>query len=191
MRIEVVVDLAHHERRDRPQQCGGHGDADADRDRPALVLRGEHEIHEHDREQEDERRAAARCFLLKGQLGPLVAHRRRQLLLGHVLENGERLAGGEAWRRLARDLGRRVDVVVGDGLRTEHLLHLEQRAERDHAAGGASHLQPLDVLRPGPEPAFGLGPDLVDATEEGEVVDVLGAEGGLQGIEHILQRNPH
>ncbi|MCY1406143.1 hypothetical protein D9M71_214010 [compost metagenome] len=127
---------------------------------------------------------------LEGRTDPAEAVVLAQHFIRHFLHGLQRLAGAVARRRPAQHLGRRVDVEARVGIRAEDAFHPHQRGQRHQVVGGRAHVDLAEVIRLAAELRLGLQAHLPGAPVEGEVVDVVAAEGGLHGGEYIVDRHP-
>ncbi len=164
----------HPQADDGRQQAHRHDQQDGQRQRPAFILRGQDHEHEQHGQREDQlgQQVLLRQEFLETQLGPLVAHRGGQAVVGHAVHDVDPLAGAGARGPGSRDLGGRVEVVVVDDGRARCVLHVDQRGQRHAVALGVADLQVADVLDAHAVLRFGLDVDLPVAVLEGEVVDV-------------------
>ena len=108
---------------------------------------------------------------------------------GHAVHDLDPLARTGARGQDARDLGRGVEVVVVDDGRAGGVLHVDQRGQGHAVALGVADLQSADVLDAHAVLRVGLDVDLPVAVLEGEVVDVVRSQIGLQGIVDVVQRH--
>ncbi len=68
-------------------------------------------------ERENEHGGVALQDFLQGQFGPFKAHAGRQFFPHQLFHRGDGLAGTDAGRRVAGDLGGRIHVVAHDTVR--------------------------------------------------------------------------
>ncbi len=99
------------------------------------------------------------------------------------------MARGVARRGIAVHRGRAEQVVALDPLRPQGRLDREQRAQRHHLPLAVADVERADVLRRGACAGLGLEHDPVDPPELVEVVDVIGAQVGREGLEQRVDRN--
>ena len=101
------------------------------------------------------------------------------------VDRGLRLAGREAGRRVAVDVGGEEAVVAHRALRAGARLHAQQRRERDHLAAIGADLELPDIVGAGAEFRVGLHAHRIGAAEAVEVVHIERAEIDLHGVEHV------
>ena len=121
-----------------------------------------------------------------GDLGPFVAHARRQHAAGDLLHRLQGLAARTAGRGRALNLGRRIELVAGRAIGVRVALQRHERGERHHRARRAARLQLAQVRAVEPVGPVGLCPHLEGVAEIVEVVDVGGGEIGLERREHLV-----
>ncbi|MCY1408956.1 hypothetical protein D9M71_242900 [compost metagenome] len=189
LEVHVVIQPTQPDRQDRAEHREGHRGDHRERQGPALVLGGEDE--EHQDQAEDERRTARALGLqfLVGRTDPGQRVVLAERFVGHLLHRRQRLAGAVAGRRAADQLGRREHVEARIGGRAEDALHRHQRRQRHQVAAGRTHVDLAEILRLAAEVRFRLQAHLPGAAVEREVVDVVAAEGGLHGGEHVVDRH--
>ena len=121
------------------------------------------------------RSVAGRDLLIR-EVGPLVASCRAAASRSRIfVDRRFRLAGAEARRGAAVDVGRRIAVVALHEVRPERLLDRDERAERHHLAL-AFRVFSRRCLRVRAERRVRLRDHLIGAAETVEVVDVQRAE---------------
>ncbi len=118
---DVVVHAAKVDAENRGQQAHRHDQDDRERQREGLIHRRQDQKHEHDGQHEDQHAGIAGKLLLKGDVGPFIAHAGRQNLIGEMLHRRQRIAGGIARRGLAANVGAREQVVAHDAGRARIL----------------------------------------------------------------------
>jgi len=154
-------------------------------------LEGEHEKHQHHRHGEHHGGRVARLDLQQRQFRPLVAHRVRQALGGSRFHQADRVARTHPGQRPAADRRRGVHVVAIQRRRAAGVLHVDERAEREHLAARVPHLKLAHRHRIAAETGVGLQVDLEIAAEQRHVVHVERAEVDLQRVEHLVERHAH
>ena len=99
---------------------------------------------------------------------------------------GDGLAGARARPRVGVHACRGIHVVARDHDRPAHGAHRGEGGQGHHVSLVVAHFQLLDVLDRAAKAVQGLHVDLPGAAEAVEVVDVVGAEGGLQGGAQVV-----
>src|ERR1700722_1760637 len=85
----------------------------------------------------------------------------------------------------------RADVVVADqSRRTDHDSDFDETPQRDHLAVIVANVYPIDVVDFIAVVRFRLHLDLPTPPIQIDVVDVVTAKRGLQGLEYSVQRRP-
>ena len=97
----------------------------------------------------------------------------------------DRLALREAGRGRAVELGGRIEIVARHAVGAGHVAHGGEGAERHRVAARVAHADLEHVLRVEPVGGVRLRRHAEDAAQQVEVVDVGGAQVGLQRAEHI------
>ena len=187
LREDVVVATAEPHARNGEEQAQRHDENDRERQPEAFVLRGEHEEHEQDAERIDVNRRVAGEDALVGELGPFEGHAFRERVGRELRHRCFGFHGADARCRATGDLRGRIAVVAHDAVGAVGLLHLDERAERNHLSGGVAGFQTRDVLGAIAELRVGLRDDLPGTAEEVEVIHVERAEVDLHRLEQILQ----
>src|SRR5579875_3410103 len=87
------------------------------------------------------------------------------------------------------DLDGAIQIVMGDERRPFRLFDANETAERDNPARRRANVQPPKIGEATAERCVGLRVDAIRPVEIFEIVDVVGAQLGLQGSEEIVERN--
>src|SRR4029077_1813053 len=128
-------------------------------------------------------------FLLKGQIRPLVGVLMGKLRVGYLLQRGERLPAAVAGCVGADDVGGGVQIVSLDSIRTDDILQLGDRAERNHLARVIACLEQTDLCSGRAERGIGLRHHMPGAAEIVEIIDVESAKINLQRLEYVRDIN--
>ena len=149
----------------------------------------------HDRQREDVQSGVSfrRPDLHKHQLGPLPLHRQRQTLVGHFVDRRDGISRAEPRQHVPGDRRGCVKIVARDDDRTAaiafHLVHVDQRAQRDHFPPLVPDLEQVEVLDPIAVLALRLDGDLPVAAKLVEAVDVERAQEHRQRLIHVFERH--
>src|ERR1700731_3096044 len=127
----------------------------------------------------------ALLFLLMGQLSPFDGESRRQHLLGTRLHARHGRPRSNPGCRSAQYVGRGVEVVARDAIRSGFVMEAGDRTNRHHLAAGVTDLEARDLVPSLSEGFIALGKNLESAAQIVEVVHILRAEIKLQGGEDV------
>ena len=133
------------------------------------------------------RDAFLRFLFLEGHGGIVEAHLARHRFREDLLERVHGFARAEAGRGGGVDLRGAIEIETHGEFRAAARLHTGDGAERDHLVVGVPHIEEADVLRLGPELAFGLDEDLPLPAEAIEVVHEVAAHEGLQRLADLRE----
>ena len=179
------------------QQAGdgreqAHGDHQQDRrgHQPAFELGRQQKVDQHHRPQQGEDRGTPLQDLQVGQLGPFEGGPSGKAFGGQLFDGGDDLARADPRRGNAIQRGRRVGVVPANQHWPGCVASGGDRRQRDHRPARRSHLQPIENVDAGAEPAVGLEVHLPGPSELVEVIHIEPAQVDLQRVEHIAQRDP-
>mgnify|MGYP007026932923 CR=1 FL=1 len=191
LREDVVVEPAQPHAADGGKQAHGHDQNDGDGHAPAFILRGEHKEDKDDAKRENVHERVTRENLLVGEIGPLDGESGGQVIFGEALDLFDHLAGADAGKRVAIDVGRVVKIVALHAVGSSRLDDFDQGSERHHVAVLIADLDAGDVGGVFAELVIGLRGDLIGAAEQIEVVHIDGTEINLQRLVQIGQRDAH
>ncbi len=149
------------------------------------VLRRQHEEDEHHRQEKEVHRRVAGRELQECQVGPLGRHRLRQLLIGDLLHQGDRLSRTRVRPRRPVDAGGRVQVVAHDHHRSACIADVQDRAQANHLPQTVADLELADRSDVVAESRVGLDVYLPGAAVLVEVVHVVRAQVDLERVEDV------
>ena len=113
--------------------------------------------------------------------------------MGRRVDGLDGVSRAEPRQHVPGDRRRRVQVIARDDDGTAaiafHLIHVHQRAQRDHLAPVIPDLEQVQGLDPVAVVALGLDSDLPVAAELVEAVDVQRAQEHRQRLIHVLERD--
>ena len=186
---DVVVLPGKIDAREGAEEAHGDDEDDGEGEAPAFILGGEDEEDEEDAEREDIHDGVASEDLLEGEVGPLKGVAAGELFGGDPLDGGYHLPGGDAGEGVAVDVGTGEHVVALDAVGPADAFDVYQGAEGDHFPGAVASLKAGDVVGGVAKLGLGHGEDLVGAAEEVEVVHVHRAEGDLECLVDVGERD--
>ena len=166
----------------RREHAHRHDQDDRERQGQRFILRRQHHEHAQHRDREDDRGGVAGLLLLIGEAGPFEGEAGRKSLRRELLHRAQRIAGRDAGRRLALQLGGRIIVVARHLDRAAAVAEGRDRGERHHRAGRRAHLQPADIGEIVARRRLGLRGHPEGAAEQVEIVDVGRAEIGAERL---------
>ncbi len=182
LEVHVVGKVAQVHRHQGAEDTERQGQQHRERQGPFLVLCGQDQEDHDETRPQSQRAGATAALLLERRTAPVIAHVVGQHFGRRAFHGCNGLARAEARLGVTQNLDTGQGVEVLHRFRAGDKLHVGHRADLYHLTRLGADIERANIVRLGPVAALSLHQHLVDAATLVEIVHIVAAQCGLQGV---------